>query len=222
MIKVLTDTINYLTTTTLLSNIRGDKLSFDAHNMNDKTNILMSYSLLTKTTEIFQLCVMSLIMIIGNTWLVASRAVMLVTSQSPDTQHCQLFQYFTWFIAFLMGQDWAATLSLAFHYSLHSQADLVRLFATLFTLFWHTSLMGAGRLLNLLLLPFKLCRIAMWKVTPAHYKSFIVRFKYFNAKWVAWKGSIHFKDNTSQTIKQYHNSVAEIKFKSLINKMIKW
>ena len=111
---------------------------------------------------------------------------------------------------------------LAFHYSLHSRADLVRLFATLFTLFWHTSLRGAGRLSNLLLLPFKLCRIAMWKVTPAHYKSFIVRFKYFNAKWVAWKGSIHFKDNTSQTIKQYHNSVAEIKFKSLINKMIKW
>ena len=85
MIKVLTDTINYLTTTTLLSNIRGDTLSFDAHNMDDKTNILMSYSLLTKTTEIFQLCVMSLIMIIGNTWLVASRAVMLVTTcQSPD------------------------------------------------------------------------------------------------------------------------------------------
>ena len=41
---------------------------------------------------------------------------------------------------------------LAFHYSLHSRADLVRLFATLFTLFWHTSLRGAGRLSNLLLL----------------------------------------------------------------------
>ena len=89
MIKVLTDTINYLTTTTLLSNIRGDKLSFDAHNMNDKTNILMSHSLLTKTTEIFQLCVMSLIMIIGNTWLVASRAVMLVTT-SPVSRHTTL------------------------------------------------------------------------------------------------------------------------------------
>ena len=147
---------------------------------------------------------------------------LIVYSTTPDTQTVNCSQYFTWFIAFLMGQDWLLHSRLAFHFSLHSQADLVRLFATLFTLFWHTSLRGAGRLSNLLLLPFKLCRIAMWKVTPAHYKSFIVRFKYFNAKWVAWKGSIHFKDNTSQTIKQYHNSVAEIKFKSLINKMIKW
>ena len=205
-----------------MSNIRGDELSFDAYNMNDKTNILMSYSLLTKTTEIFQLCVMSLIMIIGNTWLVASRAVMLVTRQSPDTQRCQLFQYFTWFIAFLMGQDWAATLtsriSLQFTLSSWSGEAFCHTFYPLLAHF----IEGAGRLSNLLLLPFKLCRIAMWKVTPAHYKSFIVRFKYFNAKWVAWKGSIHFKDNTSQTIKQYHNSVAEIKFKSLINKMIKW
>ena len=162
-------------------------------------------------------------------WLLETRGLwraeqwcLLQHAQSPDTQHCQLFQYFTWFIAFLMGQDWAATLmsriSLQFTLSSWSGEAFCHTFYPLLAHF----IEGAGRLSNLLLLPFKLCRIAMWKVTPAHYKSFIVRFKYFNAKWVAWKGSIHFKDNTSQTIKQYHNSVAEIKFKSLINKMIKW
>ena len=194
--------------------------------MNDKTNILISYSLLTKTTEIFQLCEMSLIMIIGNTWLVASRAVMLVTTR-PVSRHTTLsiVPIFHMIYRFLDGPGLGRYTHVS-HFTTVYTLELIWWgflpHLLLFTLFWHTSLRGAGRLSNLLLLPFKLCRIAMWKVTPAHYKSFIVRFKYFNAKWVAWKGSIHFKDNTSQTIKQYHSSVAEIKFKSLINKMIKW